>query len=117
MRDTQEYDTTDLFYELSEDALNVEGFLDWAYQNFPGIGWTRVEKSAGWEGSVTKQWVEDVCEEHDYMVDDVHEYMVRNAEGALKMIIEADNYGYLDSQEETEKLVALINIWRAEELL
>ena len=116
-RDPQEYDVTDLFNDLSEDALNVEGFLDWASDGFPNIDWDRVKHSYCWMGSVTRQWVEEVCGQHDYMVEEVFDYVVRNAEGTLKMIVEADNYGYMDSEEDAVRTVALINIWRAEGMI
>ena len=116
-RNWQDYDATDLFYELADDALNFDGFREWAESGFEGISWERVENCYAWSGSVMRQWVEWACGSSEWIVDDVFDYVLDQATSHLRRFIEADNYGYMTSEEETTRVFDMYNMWIAEEVI
>ena len=114
-RNPQDYDVTDLFNELVDDAMNFEEYIDWVDES--SVDWDRAEDSFASYCSVTRHWVEFVCEGKEYMVEDVFDYLVDNATGSFRAAIEADNYGYLTTFEDAVNILALVNCLGVEGIL
>ena len=115
MRDPQEYDYTDTYYDVLDDIDNFEGFNDFVTSS-KRLDWKRAAKSFAWEGSVFTQWVEEICWKR-IDPDDVMDALPEGMSLPMQMAYQADNYGNMGTEDEAKRVLELIELWKAEELI